>query len=66
MRFTAFFLVRPAWALSCGYKPLHKLVTANEVKHNRVRMAERGEKAWSMKREPMDKGRMKGNRQGFR
>ncbi|WP_456304572.1 hypothetical protein, partial [Burkholderia vietnamiensis] len=28
----AVFLVRPAWAHSCGCKSRHKLITANEVK----------------------------------
>jgi hypothetical protein len=44
--FAAFCYVRPAWAHSCGYKSRRKLITANEVKRNRVRVTERGKEAW--------------------
>ena len=49
-----FFIVRPAWAHSCGCKSRRKLITANEVKRNCVRATERGEEAWSINCEPMD------------
>ena len=54
------FLVRPAWAHSCGCKSRRKLITANEVKRNCVRATERGEEAWSINCEPMDKNRIEG------
>ena len=54
------FLVRPAWAHSCGRKSRHKLITANEVKRNCVRVTERGKEAWSVSCEPMDKNRIEG------
>ena len=54
------FPVRPAWAPSCGCKSRHKLITANEVKRNCVRVTERGEEAWSINCEPMDKNRIEG------
>ena len=41
------FLVRPAWAHSCGCKSRRKLVTTNEVKRNCMRATECGEEAWS-------------------
>ncbi|WP_214364186.1 hypothetical protein, partial [Denitromonas iodatirespirans] len=53
-------VVRPAWAHSCGCESRRKLITANEVKRNCVRATERGEEAWSVKREPMDKNRIEG------
>ncbi|MEG3978603.1 hypothetical protein QT970_28905, partial [Microcoleus sp. herbarium8] len=40
-----FFLVRPAWAHTCGCKSRHELVTVSEVKRNCVRATERGEEA---------------------
>ena len=52
--------VRPAWAHSCGCKSRHELVTVNEVKRNCVRATERGEEAWSVNREPMNKNRIEG------
>ena len=52
--------VRPAWAHSCGCKSRRKLITANEVKRNCVRATERGEEAWSINCEPMDKNRIEG------
>ena len=55
-----FLFVRPAWAHSCGCKSRHKLVTVNEVKRNCVKATERGEEAWSVNREPMDKNRIEG------
>ena len=52
--------MRPAWAHSCGCKSRRKLITANEVKRNCVRVTERGEEAWSISCEPMDKNRIEG------
>jgi hypothetical protein len=49
-----------AWAYSCGCKSRHKLITANEVKRNCVRVPERGEEAWSVNREPMNKNCIEG------
>ena len=54
------FFVRPAWAHSCGCKSRRELITANEVKRNCVRATERGEEAWSINCEPMDKNRIEG------
>jgi hypothetical protein len=56
-----FFLVRPAWAHSCGCKSRRKLITTNEVKRNCVRVTDRGKEAWSVSREPMDKNRIEGD-----
>ena len=53
-------MVRPAWAHTCGCKSRRKLITANEVKRNCVRVTERGEEAWSVNRELMDKNRIEG------
>ena len=53
-------MVRPAWAHSCGCKSRRKLITANEVKRNCVRVTERGEEAWSVICEPMNKNRIEG------
>ena len=53
-------MVRPAWAHSCGCKSRHELITASEVKRNCVRVTERGEEAWSINREPMNKNRIEG------
>jgi hypothetical protein len=36
------------------------LITANEAKRNRVGVTERGEEAWSISCEPMDKNRIEG------
>ncbi|MDP2881925.1 MAG: hypothetical protein Q8N89_10115 [Azonexus sp.] len=36
------------------------MITTNEVKRNCVRATERGEEAWSMNCEPMDKKRIEG------
>ena len=55
-----FLYVRPAWAHSCGCKSRRKLITANEVKRNCVRVTERGEEAWSVICEPMNKNRIEG------
>ena len=52
--------MRPAWAHSCGCKSRRKLITANEVKRNCARVTERGEEAWSVSCEPMDKNRIEG------
>ena len=51
---------RPAWAHSCGCKSRRKLITANEVKRNCVRVTERGEEAWIVICEPMNKNRIEG------
>ena len=53
-------LVRQAWAHSCGCKSRRKLITANEVKRNCVRVIERGDEAWSISGEPMDKNLIEG------
>ena len=58
--FTGFFLVRPAWAHACGCKSRCELVTASKVKRNCTRATERGEEAWSVNREPMNKNRIEG------
>jgi hypothetical protein len=50
--------VRPAWARSSGCKSPAELTTARRVKRNCVRVTERGEEAWSVNREPMDKNRI--------
>ncbi len=39
-------------------KSSRKLATANEVKRNCGRATDRGEEAWSVNREPMDKNRI--------
>jgi hypothetical protein len=36
------------------------LITTNEAKRNCVRATERGEEAWSVNREPMNKNRIEG------
>ncbi|MCY1312396.1 hypothetical protein D9M70_628200 [compost metagenome] len=36
------------------------MITANEVKRNCVRVTERGEEAWSVNREPMNKNHIEG------
>ena len=60
-------MVRPAWARSCGCKSRRKLITANEVKRNCVRVTERGKEARSINREPMNKNRIEGEaKQGER
>ena len=59
-RLRAPFRVRPAWAHSCGWKSRHKLITANEVKRNCMRVTECGKEAWIANREPMDKNRIEG------
>jgi hypothetical protein len=56
----AFFLVRPAWAHSCGCKSRRKLITANEAKRNCVRVTGRGKEAWNISCERMDKNRIEG------
>jgi hypothetical protein len=53
-------MVRPAWAHSCGWKSRHKLVTASEAKRNCERETDRGEEAWNVNREPMNKNRIEG------
>ena len=52
------FHVRPAWAHSWRCKSSRELATANEAKRNCVRVTERGEEAWSVICEPMDKNRI--------
>ena len=52
------FLVRPAWAHSWRCKSSRELATANEVKRNCGRVTDRGEEAWSVNREPMNKNRI--------
>lgn len=52
--------MRPARAHSCGCKSRRKLITANEVKRNCVRVTKRGEEAWSVSCEPMNKNRIVG------
>ena len=52
--------MRPAWAHSCGCKSRRKLITANEVKRNCMRVTECGEEAWIVICEPMDKNRIEG------
>ena len=52
--------LRPAWAHSCGCKSRRKLIRANEVKRNCIRVTECGEEARSVICEPMDKNRIKG------
>ena len=47
-------------AHTCGCKSRRKLITANEVKRNGVRATERGEEAWIVICEPMDKHRIEG------
>ena len=54
------FLVRPARAHSWRWKSSRKLATANEVKRNCGRVTDRGEEAWSVNREPMNKNRIEG------
>jgi len=56
----ALFLVRPAWAHSWRWKSSRKLATVNEVKRNCGRVTDRGEEAWSINREPMNKNRIEG------
>ena len=52
--------MRPAWARFWRCKSSRELTTANEVKRNCARVTERGEEAWSVNREPMDKNRIRG------
>ena len=59
--------MRPAWAHSCGCNSRRKLITANEVKRNCMRVTECGKEAWSVNREPMNKNRIEGaTKQGER
>ena len=59
------FIVRPAWAHTCGCKSRCELVTVSKVKRNCVRVTERGEEAWSVNRELMNKNCIEGTaRQG--
>ena len=53
-----FFMVRPAWAHTCGCKSCCELVILSKVKRNCVRVSERGKEAWSINREPMNKNRI--------
>ena len=52
------FFVRPARAHSWRCKSSRELATANEVKRNCGRVTDRGEEAWSVNREPMNKNRI--------
>jgi hypothetical protein len=62
-----FFLVRPARAHSWRCKSSRELATANEVKRNCGRATDRGEEAWIINREPMNKNRIRGTvKQGER
>lgn len=54
-------VVRPAWAQSWRWKSSRKLATANEAKRNCGRATDRGEEAWSVTRETMDKNRIEGD-----
>lgn len=54
------FVVRPAWAHTCGCKSCCELVTVSKVKRNCMRVTECGEEAWSVNREPMNKNRIEG------
>ncbi len=54
------FLVRPAWAHTCGCESRHELVTVSEVKRNCMRATECGKEAWNVNREPMNKNRIEG------
>lgn len=54
------FLVRPARVHSWRWKSSRELATANEVKRNCGRATDRGEEAWSVNREPMNKNRIRG------
>lgn len=54
------FLVRPAWAHSCGCKSRHEQVTASEEKRNGTRVTECGKEAWIIICEPMNKNRIRG------
>ena len=59
-RLLPIFLVRTEWEHSCGCKSRRKLITTNEVKHNRMRPTECVEKAWIVICEPMNKNRIEG------
>jgi len=52
--------MRQAWAHTWRCKSSHTLATANEAKRKCARVTERGEEAWSIYREPMDKNRIEG------
>jgi hypothetical protein len=52
--------VRPAWARSCGCKSRRKLITANEVKRNCMRVTECGKEAWIINHEPRNTNRILG------
>ena len=59
--------MRPAGAHSWRCKSSRELATANEVKRNCGRATDRGEEAWSVNREPMNKNRIRGTaKQGER
>jgi hypothetical protein len=53
-------LVRPAWAHSWECKSSREQATASEMKRNCGRVTDRGEEAWSVNREPMNKNRIFG------
>jgi hypothetical protein len=52
--------VFPARAHSWRCKSSRELATASEVKRNCGRVTDRGEEAWSVNREPIDKNRIQG------
>ncbi len=58
--YPGFFIVRPAWAHTCGCKSRCELVTVSKAKRNCVRATERGKEAWSLNRELMNKNRIEG------
>ena len=55
-----FFMVRPAWAHTCGCKSRRKLTKTSEAKRNCTRVTECGKEAWNVNREPMNKNRIEG------
>ena len=55
-----FFLVRPAWAHSCGCKSCRKLTKTSEAKRNCTRATECGKEAGGTNHEPMDKNHIEG------
>ena len=52
--------MRPAWAHTCGCESRCELVTVSKAKRSCARVTERGEEAWSVNREPMNKKRIEG------
>ena len=60
LRAALFFVVRPAWAHTCGCKSRRKLTKTSEAKRNCTRVTECGKEAWNVNREPMNKNRIEG------